>query len=413
MLDNHPHLAVPAETNLVFPLWRFRVRYGDLRRPENRRRVAEWIFLTEGYGGQRIRAGRDPREAIERAVAAPPTLGAILATCFEMYAEMHGKVRWGDKRPGYAGHIETMFALFPDAHFIHLVRDPRAAVASQLPLGWATQEDALAHSIANWETAVARVDAYARRLRPDQLLDVRYEDLVRDPHTELERICAFAGLRGGDAVAHMVSADRRGTFREGWHDRLNDPVSTAPITSWRERLTPGAVNPRSPASTSPPERRWTGRPTTRDRGVSCVSPAPLPRAAAVRRPGLHRRAGPRRHQRPAGTPRSSGPQQIHAQQAWATSTGAGAVIAVVDTGVDLTHPDLAGQLVAGATFIGCNPSCGNGDWKGPDGIGQAEDAHGTHVSGIAAAADEQRRRHRRRRTGRQDHAGQGARGRQR
>lgn len=81
-----------------------------------------------------------------------------------------------------------------------------------------------------------------------------------------------------------------------------------------------------------------------------------------------------------------GPQQVHAEQAWATSTGAGATIAVVDTGVDLTHPDLQGKLVPGATFISCNPSCGNGDWKGPDGVGQANDAHGTHVSGIAAAA---------------------------
>ena len=81
-----------------------------------------------------------------------------------------------------------------------------------------------------------------------------------------------------------------------------------------------------------------------------------------------------------------GPQQIHAEQAWATSTGAGAVIAVVDTGVDLGHEDLAGKLVAGATFIGCNPSCGNGDWRGPDGIAQPSDNHGTHVSGIAAAA---------------------------
>ncbi len=81
-----------------------------------------------------------------------------------------------------------------------------------------------------------------------------------------------------------------------------------------------------------------------------------------------------------------GPQQVHAPEAWATSTGAGAVIAVVDTGVDLTHEDLAGKLVPGATFIACNPSCGNGDWKGPDGVGQPNDSHGTHVSGIAAAA---------------------------
>lgn len=82
-----------------------------------------------------------------------------------------------------------------------------------------------------------------------------------------------------------------------------------------------------------------------------------------------------------------GPQQVRAEQAWATSTGAGAVIAVVDSGVDLTHPDLQGKLVPGATFVGCGTtSCGNGDWKGPDGVGQPDDAHGTHVSGIAAAA---------------------------
>ncbi len=81
-----------------------------------------------------------------------------------------------------------------------------------------------------------------------------------------------------------------------------------------------------------------------------------------------------------------GPQQVRAEQAWATSTGAGTTIAVVDTGVDLSHADLSSKLVSGATFIGCNPSCGNGNWKGPDGQGQAADNHGTHVAGIAAAA---------------------------
>ena len=81
-----------------------------------------------------------------------------------------------------------------------------------------------------------------------------------------------------------------------------------------------------------------------------------------------------------------GPQQVRAEQAWATSTGAGTVIAVIDSGVDLGHQDLAGKLVPGATFVDCASSCGNGDWKGPDGVGQPADNHGTHVAGIAAAA---------------------------
>lgn len=83
-----------------------------------------------------------------------------------------------------------------------------------------------------------------------------------------------------------------------------------------------------------------------------------------------------------------GLDQIHAEDAWASTTGSGVVVAVVDSGVDLTHPDLQANLVPGATFVDCGKGggpCGNGDWKGPDGVGQENDAHGSHVSGIIAA----------------------------
>ena len=82
-----------------------------------------------------------------------------------------------------------------------------------------------------------------------------------------------------------------------------------------------------------------------------------------------------------------GPQQVRAPKAWTTSTGAGQVIAVVDSGVDLQHPDLAGKLVPGATFVGCaeNGPCGDGDWESNPKASGEPDPHGTHVAGIAAA----------------------------
>jgi len=69
-----------------------------------------------------------------------------------------------------------------------------------------------------------------------------------------------------------------------------------------------------------------------------------------------------------------GPSAIHAPQGWDISTGSTAVtIAIVDTGVDLSHPELAGKIVDGYDFV-------NSDITPQD-----DNGHGTHVAGIAAA----------------------------
>jgi len=65
---------------------------------------------------------------------------------------------------------------------------------------------------------------------------------------------------------------------------------------------------------------------------------------------------------------------IQSPGAWGITTGSSdVVIAIIDTGVDLNHPDLAGKLGAGYDFVG-------GDTTPFD-----ENGHGTHVAGIAAA----------------------------
>ncbi len=66
---------------------------------------------------------------------------------------------------------------------------------------------------------------------------------------------------------------------------------------------------------------------------------------------------------------------INAAEAWAISTGSSAVaIAILDTGVRSTHPDLTGKIIAGRNFVGADANA----WE--DGNG-----HGTHSAGIAAA----------------------------
>jgi subtilisin family serine protease len=72
---------------------------------------------------------------------------------------------------------------------------------------------------------------------------------------------------------------------------------------------------------------------------------------------------------------------VKAQGAWATSTGVGAVVAVIDTGVQRDHPDLGDRMVGGFDFVGDDPiESGDEDTDPSDGNG-----HGTHVTGIVVA----------------------------
>jgi subtilisin len=79
-----------------------------------------------------------------------------------------------------------------------------------------------------------------------------------------------------------------------------------------------------------------------------------------------------------------GVDRIHAPDAWNASSGEGVKVAILDTGIQLDHPDLVGNVQGGVTCISGRspfsvPSCDPG--------GNDDNGHGTHVAGTVAALD--------------------------
>jgi hypothetical protein len=239
MLHAHPRIAIPPENRFVLPAYQRRREFGDLRDPANRRRLAQWIVTDRRT--KFFDFGLDPDQVVEAVVAAPPTLGAALATVFRLYAERFGKPRWGDKRPAYVTNLEVIQRLFPTAQIIHIVRDGRDCVASLKEMSW--HRGGAYRAVSTWAQAMDNARRAARRLGPDSFYELRYERLVEDPERELAALCRYLGEEFDPA---MVEPSRVAPVavpaRKTHHDLTHQPVTAARVGGWTERLDPWEIS---------------------------------------------------------------------------------------------------------------------------------------------------------------------------
>lgn len=233
MLHSHARIAVPAETKFVLPAYTARCEFGDLTVRENRRALAEWI--TGDRSTKFHNLGLDAAEVADEIVAGPPTLGSAIGTVFRAYAERFGRPRWGDKRPSYFRHVGTLLRMFPDAQFVHLIRDGRDCVASLMEMPWYDKD--VHHAISAWREAVDCGRRLTERLGPDTYYELQYERLVADPADELTRLCGFLGEDFDPAMTHPEGlAKQTVSPRKKWHGRTKDGITTTRVGSWAERL---------------------------------------------------------------------------------------------------------------------------------------------------------------------------------
>ena len=230
-LHAHPRIAVPPETWLLVDAYRARAAFGDLREPDGRERLADWVLAR-----RKVRDLGVPAEELRRRVlSAPPTLGSALRAVLQAYADRHDKPRWGDKRPGYYRDVQVVRRLFPDVQLVHLVRDARACVASLQRMPWWDQGPVVA--LATWMEAQEHGQHWARRLGPGSWLDLSYEQLVRDPEGQLRRLTAYLGEPYDAAMTEPGETARVAVpTRKTWHVRTAERMDDRRVAAYRDVL---------------------------------------------------------------------------------------------------------------------------------------------------------------------------------
>lgn len=235
MLSSHSRIAIPPETRFLLPVFRRRPSFGDLHVTANRRRLARALVKPKGTKFRHL--GVDP-EAVKKAVVqGPPTMGSAIGAVYRTYAAAQGKPRWGDKQPSYYRNVDLLRELWPDAQFVHLVRDGRDAVASLKRMRWWRQ--GTVGAAATWVHAVDCARRAQRRLPDDAFLEIRYEDLVSAPREELERLCAFLGEEFEETMLepHREAERLPPRQRDTWHSQTREAVGASRVGTYVDQLT--------------------------------------------------------------------------------------------------------------------------------------------------------------------------------
>jgi hypothetical protein len=181
------------------------------------------------------------RETRDRLHERPPdSYAQAIREVYALYANRQGKTRYGDKTPSYVISMDTLGELFPEARFVHIIRDGRNVTQAFMDGGWAKRvEDAAMY----WKLHVERGRRSGRKLGSSRYREVRYEDLIDDPPRVLDDLCRFVDVAFDDQMLEYQESAQRwaeSTSHPARHQNIQR-LPTKGIRDWRTEMSANNV----------------------------------------------------------------------------------------------------------------------------------------------------------------------------
>lgn len=243
MVNSHPQIAMTRETHWIPGIF------------ENRRAMDEAGFVTPAildklFEHHRFEQIKCKRRLLVKYLARNSRVhyGDLVSFLFDNFGRRKHKSLVGDKTPTYVRKIPTLHSLWPEARFVHIIRDGREVwlsmknwrMAHKAAGQFATwKSDPLVTTALWWKAHVGMGRRDGQRLGSRSYLEVMYDSLVADPGRECRRIACFLGVEYDHAMESYFLG----------HTRSDEALSTnaawlPPMPgrrNWRTQMDPADV----------------------------------------------------------------------------------------------------------------------------------------------------------------------------
>lgn len=234
LLASHPRIAMTRRTNLWTYFYR---QYGDLGQEDNLDRCLAMMARYKRLRPLQIDFQRLKADFIAR----EPSYPRLFALLEGQVAQRLGKPRWGDKSLNTERYAEAIFAAYPRAKIIHMIRDPRDRYASARSR-WKKMTGKAGAGAAMW-MASAKLARENQQRYPDRYLVLRYESVVAQPEETLRQVCAFLGEPYAPEMLTMEGAPRllEKGGNSSYGKRERGVIASDSVAKYRKVLSPAEI----------------------------------------------------------------------------------------------------------------------------------------------------------------------------
>ncbi|NEQ76185.1 MAG: sulfotransferase [Okeania sp. SIO2C9] len=234
LIDAHPNIIIPPESHIFGRFSDIFDYYGDLKKDSNL-----YLFVKDILQDLSIKEWGLEISVIDFCSQLKITsVKGVISLLFELSAKKVGKNRWGDKTPQNTFYLKEIHKLFPEAKFIHLIRDGRDVTESLKRVFIGPKSIyGIAH---RWRKYILTFDEFKKTINSDQFLEIHYEDLVLDLENQVKKIFDFLEEDAETVNSSNIPETERRMFyykSDPLFDSLNKPISNQKIGIFRKKLT--------------------------------------------------------------------------------------------------------------------------------------------------------------------------------
>lgn len=224
LMRKYLNINFGSESQFIVSYFKRLHKFGNLSDPRNMDRLIRKVIRERCFARWRRQYGFSIDPDLLKQNIKEPNFRSLLDAIYGQFARYAGRQRWGDKYPPHCLDMPVLETLYPEAQYVHIIRDGRDVALSLQKVNFGPKN--FLQIAFCWQHYITSAQKFGDTVPQTRYHEIRYENLLRDPVGVMSDLARFVQIEKG--FQEVVSRIRK---------QIHGDLETNNILKWKTGLT--------------------------------------------------------------------------------------------------------------------------------------------------------------------------------